>query len=209
MKTKTSILKKFQSLDFFGHGVSFLVNGNDKSQSIFGAFVSLFCSVLVCAYSIYQFQLMCRYSNTSISYIMNKNVFEDTEKIQTSRLGFNIAFGFIDFSTFKGIEGIEKLGKFSAQNMIFDTKNINYEQISIHKCTEEDKYKFYKPNKVYSGNFDLLFSEFYCITNPEKLVFNGDFNGDLGSGIILSFEECDNKTSKNCLEKEKKKEYFS
>jgi hypothetical protein len=78
MKTKTSFLKKLKSFDLLGHGVSFLVNGNDKSQSYFGAFVSLLCAVLVGAYFIYQFQLMCFYSNTSVSYIMNKNVFADT-----------------------------------------------------------------------------------------------------------------------------------
>jgi hypothetical protein len=55
MKTKASILKKFKSFDFFGHGVGFLVNGSEKSQSFLGASVSLLCAVLVGAYSIYQF----------------------------------------------------------------------------------------------------------------------------------------------------------
>jgi hypothetical protein len=114
MKTKTSILKRLKSLDFFGHGVTFLVNGTDKSQSLFGALVSLLCSVLVCAYSIYQFQLLCRYANPSISYIMSDGVFEDTVRIQSSkeRLGFNIAFGLIDEDTLKGLEGTEKTGGF-------------------------------------------------------------------------------------------------
>ena len=79
MKTKRAIFKKFKSLDFFGHGVSFLVDGNDKSQSIFGAIVSLVCAALVFAYTIYQFQLMCRYANSSVNYILNDNVFADTD----------------------------------------------------------------------------------------------------------------------------------
>jgi hypothetical protein len=49
----------------------------------------------------------------------------------------------------------------------------------------------------------------YCITNPEKLVFYGDFNGDVGAGIYLSFEECDSQTSDNCFSKKDKKEFFN
>jgi hypothetical protein len=61
MKTKTNMLKKFKSFDFFGHGVSFLVDGKEKSQSLFGAIVSLLSAVLVGAYFAYQFQLMIGY----------------------------------------------------------------------------------------------------------------------------------------------------
>jgi hypothetical protein len=71
MKIKASVLKKFKSCDSFGHSVSFLVDGKAKSQSIFGAFVSLLSAVLVGSYFIYQFQLMVRYSNTNVSYIIN------------------------------------------------------------------------------------------------------------------------------------------
>ena len=72
----------------------------------------MLCAVLVSAYAIYQFQLMWRYQNTTISYILNKNVFADSEKVQTSRLGLNIAFGVVDVNTFKGVEGVEKTGNF-------------------------------------------------------------------------------------------------
>ena len=50
---KTKLLKKIKSFDFFGHGVSFLVDGSDKSQSYCGAIVSLLSSLLVGAYFIY------------------------------------------------------------------------------------------------------------------------------------------------------------
>jgi hypothetical protein len=66
-------------LDFFGHGVGFLVEGTNKSQSIFGAIVSLLCAALVLAYTIYQFQLLRRYANSSVNYIQNDNVFADTD----------------------------------------------------------------------------------------------------------------------------------
>jgi len=51
----------FKSLDLFGHGVNFLVKGKDKSQSIFGALVSLLCALVVGAYTAYQFQRMLLY----------------------------------------------------------------------------------------------------------------------------------------------------
>jgi hypothetical protein len=51
----------FKSLDLFGHGVNFLVKGKDKSQSIFGALVSLLCALVVGAYTAYQFQRMFLY----------------------------------------------------------------------------------------------------------------------------------------------------
>ena len=78
------------------------------------------------------------------------------------------------------------------------------EILSVHKCVLEDKKKFYKPNKIYQGNFDLIFTELYCITSPEKLVFSGDWNGDVSKRISLSFEECDSLSEKNCLSKDKK-----
>ena len=61
MKQKTSFLKKFKSLDVFGLGISFTIQGSDKSRSVFGAIISLLCTVLVSAYMMYQFQLMVRY----------------------------------------------------------------------------------------------------------------------------------------------------
>jgi hypothetical protein len=116
MKTKTNIFKKFKSFDFFGHGVSFLVDGRGKAQSYIGAIVSLLCTVLIGVYFTYQFQRMVSYSNTTVSYILNENVFADTEIIQTpkKRLGFNIAFGFIDYSNWKAVKGIETIGSFKA-----------------------------------------------------------------------------------------------
>jgi hypothetical protein len=102
MKNKTSICEKFKAIDSFGHGISFLVNGNEKTQSYCGAVITLLCTILVAAYSIYQFQLMLRYSDTSVNYILKEAVFNDTEQIETpaGSLGFNIAFGIIDGDTF-------------------------------------------------------------------------------------------------------------
>ncbi len=113
---------------------------------------------------------MYRYSDTSVSYIMNKNVFEDTDRIQTSRLGFNIAFGVIDLGTYKSLEGIEKAGHFEVLSNEADVNNYKEELLPIHKCTEEDKKNFYKPNKIFAESFDSVFTELFCITNPEKLV---------------------------------------
>ncbi len=168
------------SFDSFGHSVSFLVDGKGKSQSIFGAFVSLLSAVLVGSYFIYQFQLMVRYSNTNVSYILNQNVFESTDIIQApkDRLGFNIAFGVVDIDTNKAVEGIDKTGYFFAEHQYLNLGSIDFREIPIHKCTQEDRNKFYKPNKVYQGDFNLLFTELYCITSPDKLVFKGDLNGD-------------------------------
>ena len=70
MKTKTNVLKKFKSFDFFGHGISFLIDGKDKSQSYFGAVFSLLSVMLVGAYFILQFQIMVRYKDTNVSYII-------------------------------------------------------------------------------------------------------------------------------------------
>ena len=78
-----------------------------------------------------------------------------------------------------------------------DTTDPIEEPILIYKSTEDDKKKFYKPYKVYEHSFDLLFTELYCLTNPEKLVINGDENGDIISMLWLYFVECDSKTSKN------------
>ena len=181
MKAKTTILKNFKSLDLFGHGVGFDADG----KSFLGAFLSLLSAIMVCAYSFYQFQLMCRYANTSVTYIFKNSAFADTDVIQYSgdKLGFNIAFGVIDWTNYKETEGIEKIGSLKARSMSFDVKTGKIETIPIHKCTEEDKKRFYKPSKVIAGNFDGLFTELYCITNPEKLVFNGDWDGDIAAGI--------------------------
>ena len=59
------------------------------------------------------------------------------------------------------------------------------------------------------GSFDLVFTELFCLTSPEKIIFNGDFNGDVASGIQLYFAECDSSSSQNCLSKEKKKKFFA
>ena len=72
----TSFIKKFKSFDFFGLGVNFLIEGNNKTQSVFGATVSFLCAFLVGAYALYQFQLMALYNNTSITYLLNKNAFD-------------------------------------------------------------------------------------------------------------------------------------
>ena len=120
-------------------------------------------------------------------------MFTDSEIIQTpeGRLGFNIAFGIIDIGTFKAVKEIEQIGSFKAEFMSKNSDSLDFREIPIHRCTQEDKKKFYKPNKIYQGSFDLILTELYCITRPEKLVLNGDWNGDVGSVITLNFEECD------------------
>ena len=55
----------------------------------------------------------------------------------------------------------------------------------------------------------MVFTELYCITNPENLVFFGDFNGDVAAGIYLTFEVCDSQTNENCLSEQGKKELFT
>jgi hypothetical protein len=55
----------------------------------------------------------------------------------------------------------------------------------------------------------MVFTELYCITNPENLIFFGDFNGDVAAGIYLSFEECNSQTNEDCLSEEGKKEFFA
>jgi hypothetical protein len=49
----------------------------------------------------------------------------------------------------------------------------------------------------------------YCISSPEKLILNGDWNGDVSSVFALNFEECDSQSEKNCLSREKRKELFA
>jgi len=59
---------------------------------------------------------MVRYNKTSMTFIMNKNHFDDAETVKTvpDRLGFNVAFGIIDIDTYRSAVEIEKLGKFRA-----------------------------------------------------------------------------------------------
>jgi len=77
-------------------------------------------------------------------------VFTDVEIIQTpeERLGFNIAFGIIDISTYKAVEEIEEIGSFKAEFMSFNLESFDRVEKPVHKCTLEDKKKFYNPNKV-------------------------------------------------------------
>ena len=93
---------------------------------------------------------MVRYQNSSVTYILNKNVFTDLEIINTpeDRLGFNIAFGIIDIMTWKAVEEIEQIGRFKAQFMSKNPDGLDFQDLSIHRCTQEDKKKFYKPKKV-------------------------------------------------------------
>jgi len=116
MKTAANILKKFKSLDNFGQSVSFLIDGKKKSKSYFGAVVTLFCAALVGAYFIYMTNIMLRFKKNSVNYIMNENVFSLTDKIITpkDRLGFNLAFGVVNYSNYKAIENIEKIGTLKA-----------------------------------------------------------------------------------------------
>ena len=120
-------------------------------------------------------------------------MFADTDivKNQKDRLEFNIAFGLIDGNTYKAVEVIEKTGFFKARYKSWNVEKLDSWEIPIHKCTLEDKKKFYKPNKIYEGSFNLMFTELYCITSPEKLVLNGDGNADVASVFHLNFEECD------------------
>jgi hypothetical protein len=96
-----------------------------------------------------------------------------------------------------------------AHTFSFNINDFQYDLIPTHRCTEEDKKKFYQPNKVFLSNFDMVFTELYCITNPENLIFFGDFNGDVAAGIYLSFEECNSQTNEDCLSEEGKKEFFA
>ncbi len=81
---------------------------------------------------------------------MSPDVFTNPEIVQTpeDRLGFNIAFGIIDINTSKAVEEIEQIGRFKAQFMSKNSDGLDFQDLSIHRCTQEDKKKFYKPKKV-------------------------------------------------------------
>jgi hypothetical protein len=80
---------------------------------------------------------MCRYSNTTVSYILNKNEFADSDIIETQkdRLGFNVAFGLIDLATYKSVEGIEQTGSFKAKASSFNVNLSTHKSLPIQKCT--------------------------------------------------------------------------
>ncbi len=77
-------------------------------------------------------------------------MFADIDIVQTpkDRLGFNIAFGIIDYITLEAAEGIEKTGFLKASYLSLNLDKLDSGEIPIHKCTLEDKKKFYKPKKV-------------------------------------------------------------
>jgi hypothetical protein len=54
MKKNASFKSKLKSLDFFGLGVNFKIDGNETSKSYFGAAMTSICSLLVVAYALYQ-----------------------------------------------------------------------------------------------------------------------------------------------------------
>ena len=89
---------------------------------------------------------MVRFRDSQTSYIHNKNVFQDTDQLKTPRLGFNVAFGIINDLTLKSLEGFEETGSLQATTSVYNKGQYYDEPLPIHKCTVEDKKKFYKPN---------------------------------------------------------------
>jgi hypothetical protein len=73
-------------------------------------------------------------------------VFQDAVQLKTPRLGFNIAFGIINDATLKSLEGFEETGSLQATTSVYNKGQYYDVPLPIHKCTEEDKKKFYKPN---------------------------------------------------------------
>ena len=58
--------------------------------------------------------------------MLNKNVFDVTDKIQSNftseDIGFNIAFGLVDANNnYKSIEGVEKIGSFNVKYYASDS----------------------------------------------------------------------------------------
>ena len=111
-------------------------------------------------------------------------------------------------STSKAGEGIEKTGSLKASYISWNLDKSDFGEIPIQKCKLEDKKKFYEPNKIYQGGFDLIFTEFYCITNPEKLVLNGGSNGDVGSSIYLSFKSVTLNLKRPALARRRRKNFL-
>jgi hypothetical protein len=86
----------------------------------------------------------------------------------------------IDNVELKSIFGIEKIGSFKVLKGSIGLDGILLEaDIPIHKCTEQDRAKFFKPKAIYQTSFDEMFTQFFCIKNPELLYFNGDYNSDI------------------------------
>ena len=144
MKKKSCLSSNFKSLDFLGLGINFKVGGKETSKSYFGAAMTLLCSAVVGAYAIYQLQLMILFEATDVSYFYNKNFYSEYDKMTSNfssedYLGFNVAFGIIDENTYKSVEGIERTGSFQVYSYAYEEINKTKQNITIRKCTEEDK----------------------------------------------------------------------
>ena len=112
----------------------------------------------------------------------------------------------IDYSTLLPIENIDKIGSFYVTKHGWDLDHSYDENIPIHQCTEEDKASFYEPTEVTRPYYGKLFTQMYCITNPDQIIFWGDFNGDTASGYKVGFKECDDSVS--CFNKTEKEDFF-
>ena len=79
MNKKASFTSNFKSVDFFGLGINFKVDGKETSKSYFGAAMTLICSALVGVYAMYQLQLMILHKLTDVSYVLNKNFYSESD----------------------------------------------------------------------------------------------------------------------------------
>ena len=61
---------------------------------------------------------------------------------------------------------------------------------------------------VVKKSLDEVFTELFCITNPEKLVFNGDFNGDLAQELSFNFRNAMVKLAIVASARKKRKNFF-
>jgi hypothetical protein len=79
MNTNKSMKKSITALDLFSGGVGFTVRETTGFKTLWGASLSIMCSLLVLAYSLNQLVIMALFRSTNYQMTEFKNYFEPTD----------------------------------------------------------------------------------------------------------------------------------
>ena len=187
--------KGLLSLDIFGEGIGFNINGEATHKSYVGLFFSIIIFTTMTAFGIKQFDTMINYEDTRHSYQLRENVMDKKEEVFNKDL--HIGFTIVN----QRGRPVDTTGYFNWQGSWRTTKyvedsdrniSVENELISTHECSLEQ----------FQSDFPDIAPEYAlfstCFDDLDKKSFVGTLAIDkFFRRLIVKFGKC-SSMGENC-----------
>lgn len=177
-----------------------MLNGKRSVPSLPGVIVSLLLYSTVISFAVQRGQEVHYKDNPNITPELVMNYFNARDFVDLDSLGFQLAFGVMDYENRSILDSAE----YVEWHVYLETRKnlevIDTQKLSLHRCDENDRKRFYAVSSDNANFLDELFAKqiLYCIDTTQQLRIRGTDEID-SVALNLDYIGCNQSSSPGCI----------